>query len=101
MVQHNLFGIGGVAMEDCARSIGALFEIELSQRESDYLGCYMIGAGADFKVKLVEQSDPEGELIESEYPDLGILIYLDGESDFPQVDGHEVSGVRIVGISGS
>jgi hypothetical protein len=101
MVQHNLFGIGGVAIGDCALSIGMLLQVELNQRESDYLGCYMVGSGADFKIKLVEQPDPEGELIEPGYPDLGILIYLDGESDFPQVDGYEVSGVRIVRISGS
>jgi hypothetical protein len=99
VIYHNIFGVRGVALGRCAVLIAELLAVDMVERESDYLGCYFAGAGSDFNVRIVEQPDPEGELLEPEHQDYDVIIYLDGQSQFESVEGCVVDSSSIVRLN--
>ena len=99
VMYHNVFGVRGVSLGRCASAIGGLLDVNLTERESDYLGCYLAGSGSDFKVRVVRQPDPEGELLEPAYPDYGVIIYIDGTSQFDSVESQHIDQSLIVRLN--
>jgi hypothetical protein len=98
-IYHSVFGVRGVPLEWCASELGKLLGLEMAERESDYLGVYFLGAGPDCKIQVLRQPDPEGELLESGYPDCDVIIYVDGISRFDSVEGHLIGGFSIRRLS--
>jgi hypothetical protein len=92
VVQYNTFGIRGIPIERCASELGELLEVEIAERESDYLGRYFLGRSRDFAVQIVEQPDPEGEPLESKHFDYGVIVYLKGNSRFESIEGRDIGG---------
>ncbi len=71
----------------------------MMSRESDYLGEYFLGEGPDFKVRVVRQPDPGGELLEPEHASCEVIIYVDGTSRFDSVDGRRIDDSSITRLS--
>ena len=91
-MKHVLYGVSGAAMARVGEIVSSALSVELAQRESDYLGVYLNGVIGSAKVRIVVQPDPEGELLEPDFPEWDILVYLDGPDELPALDKLKFKG---------
>jgi hypothetical protein len=85
-MKHVLYGMRGADVAQAALLIAQALECDFQERESDYLGIYQIARIAEAHIRVMSQTDPEGDPIEEEFEEYETLIYVDGESAFPQIE---------------
>lgn len=66
------------SIEEVGDRISRLFDVEMQERNSSYLGDYLRGSNARFERIVVQRNipDEDGHLAEEDYPDIPVLIYL-------------------------
>ena len=91
MTRHILYGIRNAGVSETADAIGIRLGCTFQERESDYLGTYLLASVGITVIKVVPQPDPEGDPLEDDFEDYGTLVYVEAEGDFPELDGVRVA----------
>jgi len=88
-MENILYGARAAQLVEVGQVVASALRSSFSERESDYLGVYLQGFSGSTKVRVVSQPDPEGELLEPDFPEYRTLVYLDGADTLPSLDGLE------------
>ncbi|HLU28244.1 MAG TPA: hypothetical protein VKZ65_07375 [Glycomyces sp.] len=93
-----LYGVESEELDAVAEALEVSLGERFQPRESSYLGDYWQGRSASSKIRVVSQRDAHGEAQEPEFGGYGVLVYVEGPSAVPGVDGLETpaGGVRLL-----
>jgi hypothetical protein len=99
---HLLYGLRAVdrvaeAVEVIAERLGCVFQ----ERESHYMGEYWLAKIESTTVKIVTQPDSYGDPVENSFADYGLLMYVDGDTPVPNLDGTRVGDNVMERLGGS
>jgi hypothetical protein len=95
VAQHLLYGIRNSGVFETAETIGARLGCTFHERESDYLGIYMLASSTLAEIKVVSQPDPEGDPLEDDFDDYSTLVYVEAHQNFPELDGVRVASEKL------
>lgn len=71
---------------ETAQLIGKALECTFRERESDYLGVYRIVRIGEGQIRVISQTDPEGDPVEEGFVEYETLIDVEGDSILPQFE---------------
>jgi hypothetical protein len=93
--RHLLYGIAGPSVDLVAQVLDERLGRTFHQRESDYFGVYRHATADSAEIMVVSQPDPEGDPLEDDFADFSTLVYIDGESDLPDLDGLRIGRQKL------
>lgn len=88
------------SIEDVGERLSQLLDAEMRERSSSYLGDYLRGSTAQFETIVVQRNmpDEDGRLVEEEFPDVPVLIYLTQDSEDPESPVPTFADFRVLKI---
>jgi hypothetical protein len=95
VAQHLLYGLKGSRIAEASEFLGVRLGCNFQERESEYLGIYMLASTSSAEIKIVHQPDPEGDPLEDDFVDYGTLVYVEARHDFPELDGVQIASERL------
>lgn len=91
MKQHILYGIRNADVYEAADALSIRLGCTFQKRDSDYLGIYLLANIGSAEVRVISQPGPDGDPLEDDFVDYGTLVYIEVQSDFPELEGLHVA----------
>src|SRR5262245_12965205 len=93
---HVLYGLRASRAAEVAKVLADRLGCGFQERESHYMGEYWLAKIGSTTVKIVTQPDSYGSPVEDSFADRGTLIYVDGDTPIPELDGTQIGDRKSV-----
>jgi hypothetical protein len=95
VTQHLLYGVRNSGVSETTEALAVRLGCTFQERESAYLGIYMLASFATAEIKVVSQPDPEGDPAEDDFNDYGTLVYVEAQPNFPELEGMPIASEEL------
>lgn len=86
------YGVRSGGAGPVAAALGERLGLAFQERDSEYYGDYWLARVGEATIRVVPQPDPVGELLEPDFPDHPVLVYVD--------DDAAAAGIAVEAIAG-
>jgi hypothetical protein len=96
VTQHLLYGVRNSGVAETAAALGVWLGCTFQERESEYLGIYMLASSGSAEIKVVSQPSPEGDPLEDDFDGYGTLVYVEARQNFPSLGEVQIASEKLI-----